>query len=238
MYFKSRSFYPMTREKERKNQDFLEESKEFNTIIINYSLFCRFWHRDYITLIFQKQTTVFGIPAVVFLILSWLGALLSLAQRIIEWRSNNKEKKKIPILEFDGFYKTMGPQIQTHTPDYKEQATYFVRIIDTNTKSEGQIENANGYLEVKGEEPQRSITRTVTVWSDNNRRSLDFYKQADLMLFVVIGTESIKFPIANKEEGFNPNIKLYPNFINEKLIIEVECKRGVLKEKKFNYQNK
>jgi hypothetical protein len=211
-----------------KNKTFLTRIKNSILLLSIIIFFAGFGIGAYITLLFQNQITVFGISAVFIAVFSGMGALVS--TRIIDWYSNNKEKEKIPILEFDGFYKIMGPQIQTHTPDYKEQVTYFIRIIDTNTKSEGQIENANGYLEIKGEDPQRSITRTATVWSDNNRRSLDFSKQADLMLFVAIGTESIKFPIANKE-GFNPNVKPYPNFINGKLIIEVECKRGVLKEK-------
>ncbi|MGA9172016.1 MAG: hypothetical protein WBZ20_17900, partial [Nitrososphaeraceae archaeon] len=77
---------------------------------------------------------------------------------------------------------------------------------------------------------QRSIIRTATVWSDNNSRSLSFSKQADLILFTAIGTESIIFPIADKEEG-RPNTKPYSNFINEELIIEVDCKRVILKEK-------
>ncbi len=137
----------------------------------------------------------------------------------------------MPVLKFAGFYKTIGPLIQTHAPDYKKQVTCFVRIIETNSKSEGQIENASGFLEVKGRDAQRSIIRTATVWSDNNSRSLSFSKQADLILFTAIGTESIIFPIADKEEGYKPNTKPYSNFINEELIIEVDCKRVILKEK-------
>jgi hypothetical protein len=215
-----------------------EKIKTFSKIVKNSTLllavivfFAGFGIGIYVTLIFQKQTTVFGISAIVIAIFSGLGALVSLANRIMDWHSNNKEKEKVPVLKFDDFYKTIGPLIQTYAPDYKEHVTCFVRIIDTNSKSEGQVENANGFLEVKGRDAQRSITRTPTVWSVNNSRSLSFSKRADLMLFTAIGTERIIFPIANKEEGYKPNTKPYSNFINEELIIEVDCKGGILKEK-------
>jgi hypothetical protein len=43
--------------------------------------------------------------------------------------------------------------------------------------------------------------------------------------------ETIIFPSANVNEGFTQNRKNYFDFINKMLIIDINCKRGFMKEK-------
>jgi hypothetical protein len=185
----------------------------------------------YIALLVQNQTKVFGIPAIIIAIFGGLGALFSLSKTIIDWFSAKKEKEKVPVLQFDSYVKAIESQIVGFADNITPQMTYFVRIKDTNPNTQGKIENAEGFLEIKGNSPRTSLKRIATVWSDNNQRSLSFSRQADLRLFTINETENIIFHSAKEKQGFTPNIKPYSNFISKELIIEIDCQRGVMKEK-------
>lgn len=128
----------------------------------------------YIALLVQNQTKVFGIPAIIIAIFGGLGALFSLSKTIIDWFSAKKEKEKVPVLQFDSCVKAIESQIVGFADNITPQMTYFVRIKDTNPNTQGKIENAEGFLEIKGNSPRTSLKRIATVWSDNNQRSKFF----------------------------------------------------------------
>jgi hypothetical protein len=180
----------------------------------------------YITLSFQNQITALGISGAVIALLSVSGNIIMVVHLTLQWQKS----RKVPVLEFDGYLKVPESKIYSGTT-IKDQFAYFVRIKDTNSDSEGDAEDSVGYLEVKGNIPQDSLGRSATIWNDNNLRSISFYKQADLRLFSIINTEAIIFPLAKTKENFTPIRKNYFDFINKVLIIDINCKRGFIKEK-------
>jgi hypothetical protein len=188
----------------QKVKAFLKNHPSLNSIILPaFILFTiGFAVGYYVALLVQKQTSVFGIPAIVIAGFGGLGALSNLSKTIIDWYSAKKEREKIPILEFDGYIKTIESEIVSFGGNTKKLTTYFIRIKDTNPKTQGKIENAEGFLEVKGNSPQTSLKRTATIWSDNNQRYLSFSRQADLRLFIINETENIIFPSAKEKQDF------------------------------------
>ena len=132
------------------------------------------------------------------------------------------EQDKIPVLSFDGFFQSKDNPIAVDGWREVSRTTYFVRVNNINTKSEGRTESCSGFLEVLG----TNIKNAPTVWADNEVRYFSFSRYADLRLFTLIERETISFPSAKSERGFAETRKSYTEYMSKDLKVELECVRG------------
>jgi hypothetical protein len=133
-----------------------------------------------------------------------------------------EEREKIPVLTFDGLFKSEDNPIVVNGSREVGQTTFFIRVENTNKRSEGRAESCSGFLEVLG----TNIKNAPTVWADNEVRYFSFSRYADLRLFTLIERETISFPSAKSERGFAETRKSYTEYVNKDLKVELECVRG------------
>lgn len=139
------------------------------------------------------------------------------------------ENKKIPKLEFDGFWKQS---------DYVGM-NYFVRV--KRVKGEGETEGVKGFVGIKD---KFELIPSIWLYSRNKETAISIYDY--LSIFKILehkGYDIITFHI--REDLFHPpppppdDNNLYENnrftqFKNDKLIVEIQATRGRIKKRQFD----
>jgi len=171
----------------------------------------------YLATALQRQIEALIGAAVVIGFLTWLGSGADLLGLLRDWHREKREEARIPTLVFDGF--TRNNEIFMSGPNELHKHTYFVRV--RKTTGEGYGEQCEGFLTVNG----TNINNAPTVWAHANVRRYDIGGRMDLRLFTVDRNDII-FPSANLREGFTPNTRIYNEFRNRNLVIELHSQRG------------
>ncbi len=104
-------------------------------------------------------------------------------------------------------------------PNELHKHTYFARV--QKTTGDGYAEQCEGFLTVNG----TNINNAPTVWAHANVRRYDIGGRMDLRLFTVDRNDII-FPSAHLHEGFAPNTRVYDEFRNRNLVVELHSQRG------------
>ena len=167
----------------------------------------------------QKQIEALIGAAVVIGFLTWFGSGADLMGLLRDWYKEKREDARIPTLIFDGF--TKNDEVLMSGPNELHKHTYFVRV--RKSTGEGYAEQCEGFLTVNG----TNINNAPTVWSHANVRHYDIGGRMDLRLFT-IDRNDIIFPSAHLHEGFTPNTRVYDEFRNRNLEIELHSQRGTV----------
>jgi hypothetical protein len=129
------------------------------------------------------------------------------------------QRRKIPRLSFDGYFKTERPFVTGQVST--KVATYCVRIENINPKGEGEIELCAGSLTVND-----SIYKTVWI---SDERHHNFVREAWLKLFDV---DSKDDTIGLFDTSGETDAKRYPaaygRLISDNITIKLESARGHL----------
>jgi hypothetical protein len=128
------------------------------------------------------------------------------------------QRRKIPILSFNGYFKTERPLVTGNV--HNQVTTYCVRVEDVNPKTEGKIESCAGSIVVAND-----TYRTVLMFS--NQRHQDFVKEAWLKLFDV-NSKDETIGLFNTPEELNAKraSASYGRRIGDSITMQLEAARG------------
>jgi hypothetical protein len=83
------------------------------------------------------------------------------------------EGRKKPKLEFDKFFKEDSSFVTTI--GVSNRTTFFVKLINTNHKTEGKADECTGILNISGKNHK-------TIWNNNHRRKYTFATEGILLI--------------------------------------------------------
>lgn len=98
----------------------------------------------YIAVALQKQIQVLIGAAIVLAVLTWIGSGADLLGLLREWYKDKREEERVPKLGFDEFFK-IDSQEAGATGELNA-TRYFVKIINTNSRSEGIAGICQGFV--------------------------------------------------------------------------------------------